>query len=254
MPSRIARFAVHVEAIQTALDDARDHLEGTVAALRAAEDDEDAAESTLPPQEAPALKAYESLRKELGYALRECERGRERLLDVIASRNGKEQEDSEEEHEHEHHDMPPLTQDVGSDRSSGDLGLLFTPEVSLLEAGPMLRTAEDEDDDDAQAALLRATSALGLPKPGIEQVFEGVSGQGVGFSRARSKMSREERIAMAKAVRESGVRDEEVGERKGAWGPDGHGVVVQELKDVIWKVGERKRRMVEDQQEMLQSR
>ena len=66
------------------------------------------------------------------------------------------------------------------------------------------------------------------------------------------KLSRAERIRLVKAKRESGlgglgiVRAEDIEqgmdrEKRDSWGPGTE--VVQELKDVIWKVGERKRRM-----------
>jgi len=94
---------------------------------------------------------------------------------------------------------------------------------------------------------------------GIEEVFEADTEDVGGFKRERSKLTREERIALAKARRErkelgllppdddlmtnpSETRDRKI---SGGIGP---GVeVVQELKDVIWKVGERRRKMTEQQ-------
>ena len=78
MPSHLARFAAHVDAISSALDEARENLEQCVKALR---DTSPATQITpVPPplEEEPqaALQAYERLRRELGLALRECERGR----------------------------------------------------------------------------------------------------------------------------------------------------------------------------------
>jgi hypothetical protein len=89
-----------------------------------------------------------------------------------------------------------------------------------------------------------------LPPAGAEQVFESEAEVGV-FTRERSKLSREERIQLAKARRESGLGLEisvtspgDTVERE-KWGPGGE--VVQELKDVIWKVGERRRKMTDGQ-------
>jgi len=61
--------------------------------------------------------------------------------------------------------------------------------------------------------------------------------------RERSKLSRAERIQAMKAKRESGGDALGSESKTGAerWGPGGE--VVQELKDVIWKVGERRRKM-----------
>jgi hypothetical protein len=260
MPSRVAKFAAHVDAIMDALDDAKTHLQATVVALREDQSLEDLDATVLLPQDTPALKAYEGLRRELGYALRECERGRERLLDVIAARAPQPAQDSDGDvdHEQEEHDVPHLAHDVGSDRSSGEIAGLRTPgEVAMLEttSGPR---GHDDGEDDAHAALLRATSALGLPPPGIEQVFEAdPTGTAVGsFERERSKLSREERIERAKAAREARMGGEGPGgvgsfsgslpgspSGPGPWGPGGD--VVQELKDVIWKVGERRRQIAD---------
>jgi len=95
--------------------------------------------------------------------------------------------------------------------------------------------------------LLLTASSQHLPPPGIEQVFEADTGPGVHFIRERSKLTREERIRMAKARRESGVPGAAPSEPAlggvERWGPGGE--VVQELKDVIWKVSEKRRRMSE---------
>ncbi|KIK04588.1 hypothetical protein K443DRAFT_120938 [Laccaria amethystina LaAM-08-1] len=104
--------------------------------------------------------------------------------------------------------------------------------------------------DDATQHLLLGTSTQHLPLPGAEQVFEADTGGGVVFSRERSKLTRGERIKMAKARRESGgggiglgfSTDLFVAEKRGIekWGPGGE--VVQELKDVIWTFGEQSSR------------
>jgi hypothetical protein len=93
--------------------------------------------------------------------------------------------------------------------------------------------------------------------PGIEEVFEADMGTRAVFSRDRSKLTREERIKAAKARRESGLGlgvafgveggDGRVEPQKMSgiekWGPGGE--VVQELKDVIWKVSEKRRKMAD---------
>jgi hypothetical protein len=232
MPSAGARFAEHVDAIGTALADARAHLDATTAALH--DDDAD------------PLAAYEALRRELGFALRECERGRERLRDVLAARAPALLEDEADD------DVPPLAPDLGSgsERSSGDLGhvrlLLRTPEAVLLATHPPADDDDDgeggDDDDDAHAALLRAAGARGLP----ELVYE-AEPEPPAPLRARTTVSREERIRRARAAREQPSPSTKAG--PGLWGPGGD--VVQELKDVIWKVGERRRQRAD---EALQAR
>jgi hypothetical protein len=109
--------------------------------------------------------------------------------------------------------------------------------------------------DDATQHLLLGTSTQHLPLPGAEQVFEADTGGGVVFSRERSKLTRGERIKMAKARRESGggglglgfSTDLFVAEKRGIekWGPGGE--VVQELKDVIWEVGKQRWKMTDSQ-------
>jgi hypothetical protein len=111
MPSQLARFGAHVDAISSAMNEARENLERCVASLR--EEEELPAFSSRgvgSSMEDPALLAYERLRRELGLALRECERGRERLLDLIAASNPSPEPPEEE-------DLPGLGHDVGSDES-----------------------------------------------------------------------------------------------------------------------------------------
>jgi hypothetical protein len=125
----------------------------------------------------------------------------------------------------------------GMDAQNEDIGLtVISP------------SGETFDADDVSSPLLLAASSHHLPPPGIEQVFESETGNSPAFTRERSKMTREERIKLAKARRESGggvVGADEHAPKIERWGPGGE--VVQELKDVIWKVGERRRRMTEEQ-------
>ncbi|KAJ7708854.1 hypothetical protein B0H17DRAFT_367138 [Mycena rosella] len=259
VPTHLTRFAAHVDAISSALDDAREHLAECVAALR---DNAPAPEPILrrrrsrtfslsaPPQpaEPPALQAYERLRRELGLALRECERGRDRLLDIVAPPAPRADLAESEE------DVPSLGHDASDecesdkpdsasplDEEQHNPAVVLAPGDGLLDAGAV---------DDATAHLLLGASAGHLPLPGAEQVFESDAEVGL-FTRERSKLSREERIQLAKARRGSGlgvspvisVPVESVEREK--WGPGGE--VVQELKDVIWKVGERRRKMTDGQ-------
>jgi len=253
MPNHLSRFAAHIDAISTALSDAWEHLEQCVASLHN--------DCTFPPplptltptpaaslQEAPSLRAYERLRRELGIALRECERGRERLLHMVAAARHQHQPADESG---DPDDLPALGHDVGSDESDKQDSLTSpVPDHDQPDddaVGFAIVPADGdggEVHDDATSHLLWTASSQHLPPPGIEQVFESDSGGSVLFSRERSKLTREERIRQSKARRQSGgIRlpsDPPYVER---WGPGGE--VVQELKDVIWKVGERRRKLTD---------
>jgi len=247
MPSHLSRFAAHVDAISSALYDAREHLEQCVTSLREYPDDPDPPCSSSPDslQDPVPLQAYERMRRELGLALRECERGRERLLHILTPARHIEDSDSAD-------DVPALGHDAGSDESDkqdstpddhgpGPIGFTLLPQGGEV--------------DDATSHLLLTASSQHLPPPGIEQIFEADSGAEVIFTRERSKLTREERIQMMKARRQSGgglglgigFASDPPGLKPGTerWGPGGE--VVQELKDVIWKVGERRRRMADGQ-------
>ncbi|KAJ7173655.1 hypothetical protein C8R46DRAFT_1348274 [Mycena filopes] len=282
VPTHLTRFAAHVDAISSALDDAREHLADCVAALRhpsaGAEQQQPhlkrrrsrtfslarlggGAEAEQQPTEAPALQAYERLRRELGLALRECERGRDRLLDLVAPPTPPPDPAESEEDE-----VPSLGHDASDecDEASDDRPEEASP-VEGADCAVVVApgdAAADMDVDDATAHLLRGASAHHLPLAGAEQVFESDAEVGL-FARERSKLTREERILLAKAAR----RESGTGARLapasasttpalsvddgGKWGPGGE--VVQELKDVIWKVGERRRKMTDGQRQSVDS-
>ncbi|KAG9313235.1 hypothetical protein JVU11DRAFT_6697 [Chiua virens] len=209
-PSHLSRFAAHVSAISSALNDAREHLEHCTASLKedhvhspghsshpstSSSGDVLPTMTALSESEHPAIQAYERLRRELGLALRECERGRERL-------------------------HPPPSP------------------VVIVDRDDLVGTVDDVLEH------LPDTSAVHLPPPGIEQVFEADVIVGT-LTRARSTLSREERIQLARAAREAEDPAAADGGRAHGWGPSGD--VVQRLKDVIWKVGERRRKLTASQ-------
>ncbi|KAF9530328.1 hypothetical protein CPB83DRAFT_763235 [Crepidotus variabilis] len=267
MPSHISRFAAHIAAISSALDDAREHLDQCVSSLKQDREPEPlsstqrklrhsrsfsrlGAEQEEEPEESKALQAYERLRRELGLALRECERGREKLLEIVHPSIPSDDEDDDE--------LPGLGQyasdesdkvDPTSPQSEPEEGEVGSREPTLV----MNSNDAAHINDDATSHLLLSTTANHLPLPGIEEVFEAETGPKLTALRERSKLSREDRIKLAKAKRESGKglgfqsALPDVGEEKmeaEKWGPGGD--VVQELKDVIWKVGEKRRRMSEE--------
>lgn len=255
MPNQFGRFAQHVDAVNTALSDARENLESCVAALR---DDERSSGSGTHEHERsdslsqvtshPAVLAYERLRRELGLALRECERGRERLLDLV-SPPPPDDSDSDGVDDDGHRDEVPALASDDSDRA--DSLLRYAAPRSPAPGSPTLGDAVLVHSGppplgDAGVSVSAALEALLVPS-GIEQVFEAEPDALVAMGRERSKVSREERIRLAKLKRESLQRDGKDGKGGGGgkekWGPGED--VVDELRDVIWKVGERRRKMME---------
>ena len=260
LPSHLSRFAAHVDALTNALHDAREHLDSCVASLR----DGTATSTTSPsPQDAPALRAYERLRRELGLALRECERGREPLLELLLPPRAPSPDDEDEDEEDDVPALGPDAESSDSDKAPSHPSSPTTHAV-LVEARPPDHEDEDEVEVGDRDRGVLVVGLERLPAPGIEQVFEADdagadadAGPDVDadadadgprrLARPRSKLSRADRIAAAKARRAMtggrGGLGLSVGDRDGAdgvqWAPVGD--VVQELKDVIWKVGEQRR-------------
>lgn len=254
LPSNLSRFAAHVSTISSALNDAREQLEQCVASLNGdvspVDSPHQSAASTSSIGEHPAVQAYERLRRELGLALRECERGRDRLTSIVVP-------PPEEEEDAGSDDDPTSEPNLSGPKEENDPPTvgdgMSESDVSLTIVTP----DNGADTDDVAAHLLFTTSMEHFPPPGIEQVYEADT-NGVGtFTRERSKLTREERIKLTKARRgaaanggsndKSGVQldPESLSPKMERWGPGGD--VVQELKDVIWKVGERRRKMTECQ-------
>ena len=266
MPSHLSRFGAHVSAIQAALDDARDHLRECLDSLREGSPLSRQARSPLADgeesEEHKAVAAYERLRKELGVALRECERGKQKLLDLVHPPEVMSSEDED--------DLPGLGHDpseesdekpdpVSPSEDEGEPSSLGKRATAIVGADIDLDNALD----DVAKHMLMETSLI--PPIGIEQVYEADTSNVVPFTRERSKLTREERIRIMKAKREAQAQAQASsafggsgdGESLGLgmskvekWGPGGE--VVQELKDVIWRVGE-KRRKIQEQQLALQA-
>lgn len=261
-PSHLARFVTHVGAISSALDDAREQLTRCVAALgeeRAVHSPGHSsgpstsscsdgpapslaspapAATTTESSEHPAIQAYERLRRELGLALRECERGRERLVQAVAP--------------------PTPSTDVDADDILGSSDPVHDPvkdvppedDVRLADPIPDADADADLPEDDTSLLLL-ATPPTHPAPPDIEHVFEAdtVADLVGPFTRTRSGLSRDERIRRARAQRAQRVAGgcldaafdsppRELNVNPEHWGPTPD--VVQELKDVIWKVSQRR--------------
>jgi len=279
-PSHLMRFAAHVDALTCALNEAKDNLEQCVTALRDTAsgksrdsnspdvslddpfvDPQPQGSTSTTANTVAAIDAYERVRKELGLAFRECERGRDHLLQHIQQTTAPLPQDVEGVLSGSDVEaVPALGHDNGTDESVEERG--FATVEALFQASTLVANAslgfEDGDNSFSRDLELRLEDAH--PKfVGVEEVFEADTEDLGEFKRERSKLTREERIAIARARRErkglefsstdddwttnpSGTRDRRT---SSGMGP---GVeVVQELKDVIWRVGERRRKMAEQQ-------
>ncbi|KAH8110789.1 hypothetical protein DFH11DRAFT_1800759 [Phellopilus nigrolimitatus] len=266
-PSGMARFASHVDAITSSMNDARDRLAECVEELRGeltADPSSSSSQGALDVEgaEQAILQTYEQLRRELGHALRECERGKTALLDVFEARRRSTQppsEPSEEEntvvlpfrHVRKHTgsessgdsydkiDIGPYTPDEGSPifPTLPSLDSVIAARLQSRAGTPLL---ERDEDDATQHLLLTATSSH-LPPPGVEQVFESDSVALASFTRERSKLPKRDSMTGRGLAAHLEDDDAERSASRASWGPGTD--VVDELKDVIWKVGERRRKM-----------
>lgn len=267
-PHSLTRFAGHVDAMSSALEDARQQLKECIEGLK-----EDRIDGDLElgiereGREQIVLLSYERLRRELGLALRECERGKSALSDVFEARRRERfsRRDDEEEDEDE---MPSLAPDGGSGSLADsddkhDLTPATPPSLtvplhariaSFDQAQFQSGVGSELTRDDVSQHLLLVATPNHLPPPGIEQVFETDIAKAPTLAREKSKLPREERIRLMKMRRESAKNpvsnlahtpsDEVTGKKRPqSWGPTTE--VVEELKDVIWKVGERRRKFAQ---------
>lgn len=279
LPSHLMRFAAHVDGLTCALNAARDNLEQCITALRDTAsgknrdpispdvslddpfaDPQPRGPFSVTTNTTDAIEAYERVRKELGLAFRECERGRDHLLHHVRQLTIPPPQEIEDIFSgSDMEEAPPLGHDNGTDESIEERGSMTVGallQTSMLVANVSLGL---EDGDDSLERHLE--SRLEDPRPkfiGVEEVFEADTEDLGGFKRERSKLTREERIALAKAQRErkelglsstngwaSDLAETQDKKTNGGVGP---GVeVVQELKDVIWRVGERRRKIAEQQ-------
>ncbi|KZT41747.1 hypothetical protein SISSUDRAFT_1059263 [Sistotremastrum suecicum HHB10207 ss-3] len=274
LPSHLARFVNHVEQLQTAIDDAWDSLRECVDHLAESSStltpstsassygnrgnvEEDRRDQDHGEEESPALQAYDRLRRNLGVAFREGERGRASLAHFLHPPMEQGQDREEEE---DRSCVPDLVHD--DEGSSTGFGSPMTHQsTGSTDAAIVLASPPDSTLSSlSENPLSNIHGSSFVPVPlGIEQVFEADSLTNM-WTRERSKLSREERIKFAQARREearaaklkSGISDQ-AGLGLG-FRPDGRsdsriasglgpgGEVVQELKDVIWQVGERRRK------------
>jgi len=262
MPSQLARFVRHMETMQNALTEAQLALRETVQMLASSSSSSSSADdhSSMIVQEQEA--GYDRLRSALGVALRECERGRGPLMDHLHPSNfglglrlGDTIPEELEDSDHLRESMPQLIHDDNDDpeRSSTESMSMAHPHAlsALRGDGDALATivegsrSVDEPESHAHVPTLQQLLEQAFVSEGREQVFEAEPvdhHSQAGFERQRATLSREERIKLVKARRTNTELIPENGKalkkRKSRPGLD----VIQELKDVIWQVGERRRR------------
>ena len=249
--SPTTKVTSHLESISGALDRAFDELESCASALKLREsscssEDETAAD-LLDNSAQTAMSSYESLRRELGIALRECERARGPMMSLVTDTSAESTSDGEAE-------MPPLppADDRTSDRRQDDSFALDSPTRAGASSPPPAYASRGPSQivDDATAHLLAGATTMHLPPPGVDRVFEADSGPAVApYRKERSSLTRQERIALAQAKRKivhqhqqrlSGAFDVGSGASTPALFT---GEVVQELKAVISRVNEKKQQM-----------
>lgn len=281
MPTHLNRFVRHMEAMQEAVGEAEDALRECVELLSSSSStsstDPATFNSNVDKQSHFAI--YDRLRSALGVALRECERGRQPLIDHLTpppppSKTrfgygynfgfGLDESIPEEDSDHLRESMPPLVHDHEHDHDHDDersstesiSRAMSPPPQALTHSDPMATIVEGNLLPEREGAptlqQLLEHALMNIPE-GREQVFEGApapeseSAAGIEFDRRKSQMSREERIKLVRARRaagdppvpSTGGKPVEVKKKKSRPGLD----VVQELKDVIWQVGERRRRL-----------
>ncbi|KAG8836033.1 hypothetical protein FRC17_010497 [Serendipita sp. 399] len=247
--SDMAKFTSHMDAITGALNRAFDELEKCVGALRLREasvplEEEVGAEHSEFASRT-ALESYDTLRRELGLALRECERARCPLSLVMDNSTGS---SSDQEVVY----SPPDQQEAITPERKDDSFLLESPTRAGAGSPPPAYVSRGPSQivDDVTAHLLAGATAMHLPPLGMDRVFEAESGPVVKpFRRERSTLSRQERIALAQVKRKSTQLQNISSSPLGDSHKQNHPTVVsselmQELKEVIHRVNERKQRMV----------
>lgn len=243
-PSPSAKVTTHLESISSALDRAFDELESCASALKLRESscssEDETAVTGLDNSAQAAITSYESLRRELGIALRECERARGPMMSLVTDGSADSTSDREAE-------MPSLP-DQAPETSRDDSFALDSPTRAGASSPPPAYASRGPSQivDDATAHLLAGATAMHLPPPGVDRVFEADSGPAVKpYRKERSTLSRQERIALAQAKRK--IVHQHQQRLSGAFDVGSGGLftgeVVQELKAVISRVNEKKQQM-----------
>lgn len=184
---------------------------------------------------------WDSVREDLGGMIKEWERGRQVLQRVRVEKPWVKPTTAGDPEEN----IPAFVKNWESENDADADGAgLTSNETSLVtDAEAIAQTPEDHatiaSHDDATSHLLESSSVKFLPPPGIEAVFEGISGRARAVE-VKSKMSRDERIAMIRQEREAAAAVEK---DRDCSKSNSNGVeMVSELRDVI---GELRRRREE---------
>lgn len=284
MPSDLAQFASHMDAMSKSLDTAQNELRACLVALQSppGTPQEHSNGLSVPAETSGTetqtatqrvMDAYARLRREIGTALRECERGRAPLATALhvdetpeeVENQGDEAATTSSAPVGDIATQPPTSPSL----SHSSLGLTNELEagIDLSAPAPMALDVFDAFIDahrgDNSVAPARPTSASSgasgssrnpFTHPDPEQVYEAAVSPATASLREKSKLSRAERIRQMRERRAAGGAsvlsdipgsssdergNEKQGKGRGHWGPGGD--VVQELKSVISLVSERRR-------------
>ncbi|KAG9024224.1 hypothetical protein FRB95_011938 [Tulasnella sp. JGI-2019a] len=268
LPTPLARYAAHIDLLGKALDDARLQLQACASLVEQSQTSPlvgtsygraspNRATQRLPIE--TTLQAWDGLRKDLGVAVRECERGRGSLMDYVkrqAAAQAQPSDDfldldgSEEGTNGIPHDQSSNDADADSDDRNHQLlpvhEAIYDSTISEGLGSPVIAG----NDEAMQQLLMEAEPKL---PHGVEQVFtydsrlEGESSTAA-LGREKTKLSRVERIAQMKAKREQALPSPS-SSADGPWGPGGE--VVQELKSVISRVEEKRKGIANQRLSML---
>jgi len=271
MPSDLAQFATHMDAMAKSIETAQKELRACLTVLQspsASRNDQKQA-ARMDPLAQQILDSYARLRRELGTALRECERSKGPLTSALHITAPSDKDNCEGEP-----DVSPSG--LGNETRanlpiSPALSNSSLPHTAELEAGVDSNTQAplngDVFDDFINAKRFESENTGAAPSVSTngsgrnpftqldpEQVYEAAIPPAMAQLREKSKMSRAERIRQMRERRAAGGAtvlsdipgssgDERASENgKGGRGQMGPGSdIVQELKSVINLVGEKRR-------------
>ena len=282
MPTDLAQFAAHMDITAKSIEAAQKELRVCLTALQSpptsrgdreqeTQGGNDVSVSQTDPLSQQVMDSYARLRRDLGAALRECERSKGSLTSALHGGAARDRDGSDE-------DAGALSPglEVSGNETKGILPISpassnsSLPYVAELETGidnaAQVSLSADVFDDFINTKRLEAESvgshisANGsgrnpFTQPDPEQIYEATIPPATAQLREKSKMSRAERIRQMRERRAAGgatvlsdipgsSSDERASEKNGKIGY-GHmgpgGDVVQELQSVINLVGERRR-------------
>lgn len=279
MPTDLAQFAAHMDAMARSIEAAQKELRACLTALqspppsrddqkRATRDRNDLSVSRTDPLTQQVMDSYARLRRELGIALRECERSKVPLTSALHINTPRGRDNGDEDA-----GPPPSGVEAPSNETtpiSPALSNSSLPYTAELESGvdnttqamlnadvfdDFINSKWLENEKAGAGPLLGGSGKNPFAQPDPEQVYEATIPPATVQLREKSKLSRAERIRQMRERRAAGgatvlsdipgsSSDERASEKngksgRGQLGPGGD--VVLELKSVINLVSEKRR-------------